>query len=110
MPISLQTCTSHMSLSISSAYDYFVDLQARIVQGLEQAGGDSFMSDAWTREEGGGGLSRYVEGGQTFERAGVLFSHVQGQTLPPSASAQRKELAGRSWEAMGVSMVLHPRN
>src|SRR3546814_3157049 len=55
-------------------------------------------------------LSRYLEGGPLLERAGVLFSHVQGKTLPPSASAHRKELAGRPWEAMGVSMVLHPRN
>lgn len=99
-----------MSIPVSSAYDYFVDLQSRIVQGLEHVGGDTFLSDAWTREEGGGGLSRYLEGGNTFERAGVLFSHVKGKTLPPSASAQRKELAGRPWEAMGVSMVLHPRN
>src|SRR5690606_22608892 len=60
--------------------------------------------------EGGGGLSRYLEGGPLLERAGVLFSHVRGKTLPPSASAHRKELSGRSWEAMGVSLVLHPRN
>lgn len=99
-----------MSIPIPAAYDYFLDLQSRIVQGLEQVGGDAFLSDAWAREEGGGGLSRYLESGQTFERAGVLFSHVKGKTLPPSASSHRKELAGRSWEAMGVSMVLHPRN
>lgn len=55
-------------------------------------------------------MSRLLEGGQLFERAGVLFSHVQGSKLPPSASAHRPELAGRSWQAMGVSMVLHPRN
>ncbi|MGE8589200.1 MAG: oxygen-dependent coproporphyrinogen oxidase, partial [Alcaligenes sp.] len=58
----------------------------------------------------GGGLSRLLEGGKLFERAGVLFSHVKGTKLPPSASAHRPELAGRAWEAMGVSMVLHPRN
>lgn len=89
---------------------WFLDLQARIVSALEQADGTSFQQDAWSREEGGGGVSRYLEGGLLFERAGVLFSHVQGKTLPPSASAHRPELAGRRWEAMGVSMVLHPRN
>ena len=99
-----------MTLPISTAYDYFIDLQSRIVATLEQAGGDEFDSDAWTREEGGGGLSRLLEGGSLFERAGVLFSHVKGRTLPASATAHRRELAGRPWEAMGVSMVLHPRN
>jgi coproporphyrinogen III oxidase len=99
-----------MTVPISTAYDYFLDLQSRIVQALEEADGSRFEAEKWTREEGGGGLSRYLEGGPLFERAGVLFSHVQGKTLPPSASAHRQELAGRSWEAMGVSMVLHPRN
>ncbi|NYT85643.1 oxygen-dependent coproporphyrinogen oxidase [Pollutimonas harenae] len=99
-----------MTVPISTAYDYFLDLQARIVASLEEAGGTSFQTDQWQRDEGGGGISRYLEGGQLLERAGVLFSHVQGKTLPPSASAHRKELAGRPWEAMGVSMVLHPRN
>lgn len=99
-----------MVVPISSAYDYFLDLQTRIVEALEQADGTPFQSDSWTREEGGGGLSRLLEGGPLFERAGVLFSHVKGKTLPPSASAHRPELAGRPWEAMGVSLVLHPRN
>jgi coproporphyrinogen III oxidase len=99
-----------MTLPISAAYDYFIGLQSRIVTALEQEGGERFESDAWTRDEGGGGLSRLLEGGSLFERAGVLFSHVKGKTLPPSASAHRRELAGRPWEAMGVSMVLHPRN
>ncbi|HUH86715.1 MAG TPA: oxygen-dependent coproporphyrinogen oxidase [Pusillimonas sp.] len=99
-----------MSVPISVAYDYFTSLQSRIVQALEQADGASFQSDSWAREEGGGGLSRLLEGGALFERAGVLFSHVRGRALPPSASAHRPDLAGRHWEAMGVSMVLHPRN
>src|SRR5699024_11963017 len=60
--------------------------------------------------EGGGGLSRYIENGNIFERGAVLFSHVKGNTLPPSASAHRSELAGRAWEAMGVSLVVHPHN
>jgi coproporphyrinogen III oxidase len=99
-----------MTVPIASAYDYFIDLQNRIVSSLEEADGMVFATDQWTRPEGGGGVSRYLENGPLFERAGVLFSHVQGKTLPPSATAHRKELAGRSWEAMGVSMVLHPRN
>lgn len=97
-------------LPTQAAYQYFTQLQTRIVQALEQADGTEFQSDAWTRPEGGGGLSKLLEGGPLFERAGVLFSHVQGKTLPPSATAQRPEVAGRAWEAMGVSMVLHPRN
>jgi len=99
-----------MVLPLSDTYDYFVDLQSRIVQSLEEAGGARFLSDPWTRDEGGGGLSRLLEGGELFERAGVLFSHVKGSTLPPSATAQRRELTGRPWEAMGVSLVIHPRN
>ncbi|MFT0547784.1 oxygen-dependent coproporphyrinogen oxidase [Allopusillimonas ginsengisoli] len=99
-----------MTVPISSAYDYFLDLQARIVQALEDADGTHFESEQWEREEGGGGLSRYLEDGLLFERAAVLFSHVKGKTLPPSASAHRRELAGRPWEAMGVSLVIHPRN
>ncbi len=99
-----------MTIPISSAYDYFLDLQARIVQALEDADGTRFESEQWDREEGGGGISRYLEDGPLFERAAVLFSHVKGKTLPPSASAHRRELAGRPWEAMGVSLVIHPRN
>lgn len=91
-------------------YDYFTGLQDRIVAALEDREGQAFRNDSWTRPEGGGGISRLIENGQVFERAGVLFSHVSGATLPPSASAHRPELAGRPWEAMGVSLVLHPRN
>lgn len=98
------------ALSVPDVRSYLTGLQSRIVQALEQAEGTSFRTDAWERAEGGGGVSRLLEGGQLFERAGVLFSHVLGSKLPPSASAHRPELAGRSWEAMGVSMVLHPRN
>ena len=99
-----------MTVAIPTARDYFLDLQSRIVSALEAADGTPFETDQWDRNEGGGGISRYLEGGALLERAGVLFSHVQGKTLPPSASAHRKELAGRPWEAMGVSLVLHPRN
>lgn len=89
---------------------YLLGLQQNIVTALEQAGGESFQRDEWIRDEGGGGISRMIEGGTLFERAGVLFSHVKGLTLPPSATLHRPEVAGRPWEAMGVSMVLHPRN
>ena len=70
----------------------------------------TFIDDAWTREEGGGGLTRILTDGNLFEKAGVGFSRVRGNQLPPSASAHRPELAGRHWEAMGVSLVLHPLN
>ncbi|MCK9509737.1 MAG: oxygen-dependent coproporphyrinogen oxidase [Pigmentiphaga sp.] len=90
--------------------EYFTGLQAAIVGGLEAAGGATFRTDIWERAEGGGGISRLIEDAELFERAGVLFSDVRGQTLPPSATAQRPQLAGRPWQAMGVSLVLHPRN
>lgn len=89
---------------------YLVELQQRIVGALETFDGTSFRSDAWTRTGGGSGITRVIEDGHFFERGGVNFSHVQGQTLPASASASRPELAGSAYEAMGVSLVLHPRN
>ena len=89
---------------------WLLDLQARIVAALEAADGSSFRTDSWDRPEGGGGISRLIEEGTVLERGGVNFSHVTGSQLPPSASAHRPELAGRRWEAMGVSLVLHPRN
>ena len=89
---------------------YFTGLQDRIVTRLEAIERAKFRRDAWTRDEGGGGLSRLIEQGNVLERGGVLFSHVTGDRLPPSASVHRPELAGRAWEAMGVSLVLHPRN
>ena len=98
------------TIPVSDVRAYLTGLQARIVQALEQTGGEALRSDTWQRPEGGGGVSRMIEGGQLLERGGVLFSHVQGTQLPPSASAHRPELAGRSWQAMGVSLVLHPRN
>lgn len=99
-----------MKIDTQRTYDFFTGLQGRIVEGLEAIGGQPFRTDTWVRPEGGGGISRLIEGGDVFERGGVLFSHVMGATLPPSASAHRPELAGRPWEAMGVSLVLHPRN
>ncbi|HEY4998002.1 MAG TPA: oxygen-dependent coproporphyrinogen oxidase [Usitatibacter sp.] len=90
--------------------NYLRTLQERIVAKLEALDGARFAADTWQRPEGGGGVTRILEGGNVFERAGVGFSDVTGTRLPPSASAHRPEIAGGSWEAMGVSLVLHPRN
>jgi coproporphyrinogen III oxidase len=90
--------------------DYLTGLQQRIVEALELVDGKNFLHDSWQRPEGGGGVSCVIEEGNVFERGGVNFSHVTGDRLPPSASANRPELAGRGFEAMGVSLVLHPRN
>ncbi|MGZ5267467.1 MAG: oxygen-dependent coproporphyrinogen oxidase [Caldimonas sp.] len=94
---------------------YLLDLQERIVAALEAEGGDSFVSDAWQREPGGklegDGISRLVEGGALLERGGCSFSHVKGRALPVSATLYRgPELTGAPFEAMGVSLVFHPRN
>jgi coproporphyrinogen III oxidase len=93
-----------------AVHAYLTGLQGRIVTALEAIDGGTFASDAWSRPEGGGGVTRILEDGTVFERAGVGLSQVQGSSLPPSASANRPELAGRSFEAMGLSLVLHPRN
>jgi coproporphyrinogen III oxidase len=89
---------------------YLVGLQERIVSRFEALDGRRFIRDEWTRPEGGGGVTRLLEEGHLLERGGVGFSHVTGTRLPPSASAHRPEIAGRRWEAMGVSLVFHPRN
>lgn len=99
-----------MSIDAAAVKAYLLDLQARIVGALEAFDGKTFRTDSWQRPGGGGGVSRVIEEGDVFERGGVNFSHVFGDELPPSASAIRPELAGRAWEAMGVSLVLHPRN
>jgi coproporphyrinogen III oxidase len=91
-------------------YAYFTGLQARIVSSLEQVDGKSFSRDAWDRAEGGGGVTRVIEEGNVFERGGVNLSRVHGNSLPPSATAARPQLAAQAYEAMGVSLVLHPRN
>ena len=93
-----------------AVHDYFSGLQERIVSALEVVDRKGFIRDSWQRAEGGGGTTCVVEDGQVFERGGVNLSRVQGRQLPPSATASRPEFAGRAYEAMGVSLVLHPRN
>ncbi len=125
-----------MNIDTTAIRNYFTGLQQRIVTELEAFDGQVFRRDEWTRPQGGGieppharaahslppgganaasgrpggGISRLIEEGDFFERGGVNFSHVTGDQLPASATAHRPELAGRQWEAMGVSLVLHPRN
>jgi coproporphyrinogen III oxidase len=91
--------------------DYLLDLQDRICAALEAADGVArFREDAWERPGGGGGRTRVLAQGGLFEQGGINFSHVFGECLPPSASAGRPELAGRGFQAMGVSLVVHPEN
>jgi len=128
-----------MNTTNQAVRDYLLDLQRRIVAALEAEDGGAFITDHWQREPGGKtlppntpaasspqggapalgrpggglegeGLSRLIEGGRVLERAGCSFSHVKGKTLPPSATQHRPELAGAPFEAMGVSLVFHPRN
>ena len=101
-------------MDIPAVRSYLLGLQERIVSTFQAEDGKTFLSDGWTREPGGrlegDGLSRLVEEGHLFERAGCNFSHVKGKSLPPSASAHRPEMAGAPFEALGVSLVFHPRN
>jgi coproporphyrinogen III oxidase len=97
-------------MDIAAVKAYLTGLQSTIVDRLAALDGGSFIRDEWQRPQGGGGITRLIENGALFERGGVGFSHVFGDNLPPSASAARPELAGRSFQAMGVSLVLHPRN
>ena len=98
-------------MQIEQVKAYLLGLQDSICAALsEEDGAASFSTEEWQRPEGGGGRSRVLSGGAVLEKAGVNFSHVTGQNLPPSASAARPELAGRSFEALGVSLVIHPEN
>jgi len=97
-------------IDVGAVRAYLTGLQERVVARLEAVDGGRFLRDSWERPEGGGGISRLVEDGRVVERGGVNFSDVRGAMLPASASAGRPELAGRAWEAMGVSLVIHPRN
>jgi coproporphyrinogen III oxidase len=97
--------------NLPAVREYLLTLQDNICGALEKEdGGATFHTDKWARAEGGGGRTRILTDGALFEKAGVAFSHVQGSKLPPSATAHRPELAGKHWEALGVSLVLHPRN
>ncbi|NOQ65154.1 MAG: oxygen-dependent coproporphyrinogen oxidase [Methyloprofundus sp.] len=96
---------------IEQVKTFLLGLQDAICAALQQEdGGAVFVEDAWDREEGGGGRSRVLTNGKAFEQAGVNFSHVFGHRLPPSATAKRPELEGRDFQAMGVSLVIHPHN
>ena len=97
-------------MDVHAVRAYLAGLQERIVARLEAIDGRPFLRDAWDRPEGGGGVSRLIEDGNVLERGGVNLSDVRGTALPPSATAHRPDLAGRAWQAMGVSLVLHPRN
>jgi coproporphyrinogen III oxidase len=103
-----------MRHEVGALRDRFIALQREIVAALEAFDGDPFLTDAWSRPPGdplqGDGITRLIEQGRFFERGGCNFSHVRGDALPPSATAHRQELAGRPFEALGVSLVLHPRN
>lgn len=98
-------------IDIEGVNEFLLGLQADICAGLEDLDADSkFNTDRWQREEGGCGITRVISDGGVFEKGGVNFSHVFGKSLPPSATAQRPELAGRAYQAMGVSLVMHPVN
>ena len=99
-----------MQNEVELVKEYLLALQASICERISRIDGKPFLKDQWQREAGGGGLSRVLEDGAVIEKGGVNFSHVMGENLPPSASAQRPELAGRSFQALGVSLVIHPRN
>lgn len=97
-------------MDANRVHDHLAALQERIVAALETIDRRSFRRDFWQRPEGGGGATCILEEGEVFERGGVNLSRVQGRELPPSASALRPQLAGRAYDAMGISLVLHPRN
>lgn len=96
---------------VDAVHRYLLELQSVICDRLEALDGQvRFQADQWQRPEGGGGISRVISDGGVFEKGGVNFSHVMGQSLPPSATAHRPHLAGAPWQAMGVSLVMHPKN
>ncbi len=98
------------SADASAVLSYLNELQDRITAAVEKIDSLKFRRDPWVRPEGGGGESRILSDGAVFERAGVSVSHVFGEKMPPSASNQRPEIAGAPFEAMGLSLVFHPRN
>lgn len=99
------------TVNLDAVKAYLLDLQDRICAALEAEDGKAtFIEDAWERPGGGGGRTRVISDGAVIEKGGVNFSHVYGDQLPPSATAARPELAGGSFQAMGVSLVIHPNN
>ena len=103
-----------MQDQLSGVRDFLLGLQQRITDAVAEVDGHSFVADSWQKEPGetlqGSGITKILEQGRLFERAGCGFSHVRGPSLPPSATQHRPELAGAPFEAMGVSLVFHPRN
>jgi coproporphyrinogen III oxidase len=96
---------------IQSVKDYLISYQDKLCTAFEKEDGSGkFITDKWNKKEGGGGISKVIENGTVFEKGGVNFSHVHGTSLPASATATRPKLAGRSFHALGVSIVLHPNN
>jgi len=107
----MNTQASNAGIDTEAVRSYLLDLQERIRSALTEIDPDVAMRrDEWQRDEGGGGISRVLAEGRVFEKAGVNFSHVMGAGLPASATASRPELADRAFEAMGVSVVIHPQN
>ena len=103
--------SSTANIEITPIIAFFKSLQDKICQALEEADGTGkFIEDNWKRKEGGGGRTRVMTDGTVVEQGGVNFSVVSGDKLPPSATAHRPELAGRTWQACGVSLVIHPKN
>jgi coproporphyrinogen III oxidase len=99
------------TIDINVVIEFLKSLQDQICSALEAAdGGGKFVEDNWKRAEGGGGRTRVLTNGNVIEQGGVNFSVVSGDKLPPSATAHRPELAGRKWQACGVSLVIHPKN
>ena len=100
-----------MKPDIDAVKFYLLGLQDQICNALEKEDGSkTFLEDNWKREQGGGGRTRVLSDGEVFEQAGINFSHVYGDSLPASATAHRPELSGRSFQALGVSLVIHPEN
>ncbi|MEO7152996.1 MAG: oxygen-dependent coproporphyrinogen oxidase [Burkholderiaceae bacterium] len=103
-----------MPTDVAAVRSYLLGLQSSILDAMAAVGGDTYITDAWQRPAGGAlegdGVSRLVEGGPLLERGGCNFSHVRGRAMPPSATQHRPELAGAPFEALGVSLVMHPRN
>src|SRR5689334_5790816 len=95
--------------SVTDVKNYLHDLQDRICSILETDDGNAkFIEDCWKHQEGGGGRTRYLTEGKIFEKAGVNFSHVHGMRLPPAATAKRPELVDCIFQALGVSVIIHP--